>query len=106
MNQQTFNRLLQTNIITELNLEILPAKEKVDLINKMVELIEKRVVVRILKGLTEDDLKTYEKLAKQSDGKLKFLSQRVPNFIELLQEETVKVKEEILNEILSDKDLI
>ncbi len=106
MNQQTFNRLLQTNIITELNLEILPAKEKVDLINKMAELIEKRVVVRILEGLTEDDLKTYEKLAKQPDGKLKFLSQRVPNFIELLQEETVKVKEELLNEVLSDKNLI
>ncbi len=106
MKQQEFNQLIQTNIITELGLESLPSEKKAALLDKLAELVEKRVVVRILKGLSGADIKSYEKMAVQPDGQVQFLAKKVPNFIDLVQEELVEVKKELLNEVLSDKNLV
>ncbi len=105
MNSQEYQQLIKTNIITELNLEDLDNEKKIALIDKLAKLTERRVLLRILKGLTEEDIIEYEKIANNEDSKIKYLEQRIPDFINILQDEVVEVKKELLNELLNDENI-
>ncbi len=105
MNSQEYQQLIKTNIITELNLEDLDNEKKIALIDKLAKLAERRVLLRILKGLTEEDIIEYEKIANNEDSKIKYLEQRIPDFINILQDEVVEVKKELLNELLNDENI-
>jgi len=105
MNSQEYQQLIKTNIITELDLEDLENEKKIILIDKLAKLTEERVLLRILKGLTEEDIIEYEKIANNEDSKIKYLEQRIPDFINILQDEVVEVKKELLNELLNDENI-
>ena len=89
--------MLEQNIIAALGLESLPDERKAALIDKMAELVEKNLLVRIMEGLSEVDAKEFEAVAKGTDeDKVKFLMAKYPNFAEIMQEEIVNVKKAVL----------
>ena len=90
-------QILQQNIIVLLGIEALSDEKKIALLDKMTELVQKRLLVRVLKELPEKDrsdlfaaVDTDDKTAME-----KVLSGKVPNITEMIEEEIVKLKEEI-----------
>lgn len=89
--------MLEQNIIAALGLASLPDERKAALINKMAQLVEKNLLVRIMEGLSEADAGEFEKIAQGTDEeKVKFLQAKFPNFAEMMQEEIVNVKKAVL----------
>jgi biotin synthase-related radical SAM superfamily protein len=89
--------MLEQNIIAALGLESLPDERKAALIDKMAQLVEKNLIVRIMEGLSEADAGEFETIAQSTDeDKVKFLQAKFPNFAEMMQEEIVNVKKAVL----------
>ncbi|MAG44707.1 hypothetical protein CL633_02355 [bacterium] len=94
--------ILKQNIIKELGLEKLPDERKIALLDKMSELIQKRLILRVLEILQEDDKKELEKIMEQKSAPDKvgqFLQKKVPNFEEVIKEEIIKFKQEAKNRV-------
>ena len=93
---------IQKNILAELELLPLPEEKKVALLNKMVELVQKRLLLRIVDSLSEEDAAELEKIAEDDKDRLfQFLQKRIPEDIEaMVQEEVNRVRQE-LKELVS-----
>jgi hypothetical protein len=90
------NDLLNENIIGLLGLESLPDNEKQAMLEKMTELIQKRLMLRVMDVLSEEDAKQMADVEKNPQEILALIAEKVPNFEDLVKEEVVKLKEEML----------
>lgn len=89
--------ILQQNIITALGIESLPDERKIALIDKMAELVQKRISLRLMEGLSESDAESLAKLESGSqEQKTEFLQAKFPNLADIIQEEIVAVKNAVL----------
>lgn len=90
-------KLLDENIIALLGLESLSDEEKAEMITKMSELVQKRVLLRVMELLSNED---QNKMAQMEQGDpallVAFVAEKVPNFDTIVKEEIVKIKEETL----------
>lgn len=88
---------LTTNIFDDVGLAGLPTDDKVALLQQMATLVQKQVMLRIMGMLFADDAETLAALIDEKGAESPevraFLLERVPNFDELLEEETLKVKQ-------------
>ncbi|MBI2484498.1 hypothetical protein HYV71_04955 [Candidatus Uhrbacteria bacterium] len=91
--------LLQQNIITLLGLQDLPSDRQITLVERIVELVEKRVTLRLMDELDEEQLKKASAIFSTGtdEEKTAFL-QSIPNLQQMLEEEVLKIKQELLNE--------
>jgi len=96
--------LLEANIIEELGLESLPEERKIAIVQMMTDLVQKRVMLRIMEILSEAEKDEFEKLLKEKGESApevaEFLKEKIPNLDEIVKEEIIKVKEEALGEIM------
>ena len=88
--------LLNENIIGLLGLESLPDAEKAAMIEKMTTLIQKRLMLRVMDVLSAEDAKQMAEMEKNPQEILAFIVEKVPNFEDIVKEEVVKLKEEML----------
>ncbi len=86
---------LNGNLIAELGLQDASEETRYGILNRAIELVVKGVVLRLVKDLTEDDVARVNALAGNPDDQLVFLASKTPNFQELLNEETERVKTEL-----------
>ncbi|NMC51905.1 hypothetical protein GYA54_04235 [Candidatus Kuenenbacteria bacterium] len=88
------------NIFTTLGLNNLPEEKKAELLNKMTDLVETRVMTRIVDEMNEDQKKGFDKLV-ESNAKPEeinqFLQDNFPNFLNIFEEETNRVRSEMLS---------
>ena len=92
------SQLLQVNLIELLEIEDYPDEKKYEIIEKGVDLVQKRVFLRVLNNLSADKKDELLKLLEQEgkpDDRILFLEKYCPNFFEWLEEEIVKVKAEM-----------
>lgn len=88
--------ILQQNIIAALDIQNLPDDRKLGLIDKMAQLVEKRLLARLMENLSESDAKEFDKLGENNEeARTKFLQAKFPNFAEMMQEEIIRVKQEV-----------
>lgn len=100
-------KVLQENIITALGLDKLPDEKKAKLVEKMSKLVEKRLILRLMDALTDEDFKEFEKMSDKDDKiKADFLTGKIPNIIDIIQEEVVKVKNEMLDAGLEEPEIV
>lgn len=99
------NPVIQQHIINLLNLDYLPDTQKAALLDKMVEVINQRVFLRILEDFNEEQKGKFEKLLEEgSDEDLQtFIQVNVPDFLAMLAEETIILKEELVEKMGGDK---
>ncbi len=92
--------LLQKNIISLLGLEALSQEKKIQLLEKITDLVFKRTMVKVMGELSEEDQAELEKLIDtgDSDKTNNFVAEKVPNFEELMNKEILAVKEEMMTE--------
>lgn len=89
--------LISANIFDELGLSALPGDDKVTLLQQMTTLVQKNLMLRIMDMLSADDAETLAALIDEKGAESPevraFLLERVLNLDELLEEETLKVKQ-------------
>lgn len=90
-------QILEQNIITGLNLQALDDDKKIALIDKMSEVVQKRLTLRLIDQMSENDKTEFEKILDFSPENVsEFLQKIFPNFLEMVQEEVIKFKEELI----------
>lgn len=85
------------NIIAILGIQNLPDEQKVGIVEKVSELVQKRLLARILESLPPADKEEFMSVLQGQDQQPlnAFMDARVPNFLEWLQEEVRQVKNEL-----------
>lgn len=92
-------KILEANIIEMLGLESLSEERKIQMVEMMTNLVQKRLMIRILEQLSEEEKDEFEKILGDKDVDLKtveFIKKRIPNFDEIIKEEIIKVKKELI----------
>lgn len=91
-------KMLETNLITLLGLETLPMEKKVAMLNKTLELVQKRLMVSMLNALDDANkaklLELINAEGKETE-KDSFMKEHFPNLEEMANEEIVKIKNEL-----------
>jgi hypothetical protein len=85
------------NIINILGIASLPDEEKVQIVDQVSELVQKRLLLRIADSLTEEKKEGLMQLIDSGDeiGLTNFLLHNCPQFNDWLAEELNKVKQEM-----------
>lgn len=91
----------EQNIINILKIENLDDAQKLALISQITELVEKRVLVKILDNLPSDKRNELMDLLDAGDQEQidVFIGTNVPEFMNWLAEETLNVKQELGEEM-------
>lgn len=88
--------IFQENIITKLGLDKLLTDKQADLLLRMAKIIQERIALRVVKLLPEAALDEYLKIADNDEiGANQFLSQKLPNYASIIEDEISKFKQEI-----------
>lgn len=90
-------KLEEENIIKILGIESWPDEKKTALVEDVTELVQKRLMVRLLDSLKEPQYsQLLAILDKQEEGPLNdFLQKNQPNFADWAYEEVTKIKKEL-----------
>jgi hypothetical protein len=88
--------LLNANIIELLGLNALPEAEKKAMLDKMSELLMGRVMLRVMESMTDEQLAQMPKEGSNPEELLTFVAENVPNFQSIMEEEAVKLKEQVV----------
>jgi hypothetical protein len=91
-------QLLNQNIITALGLEALDDAKKIALLDKMGDLVQKRLVLRLVEQMTEAEKNEFEKLSEAESEPEKiaeFLQKCFPDFFAMAEEEVMRLKQEL-----------
>ncbi len=92
---------LNENIIAALGIESLPDDKKIEMIEKMSELVQKRIVLNILKQLDDDEKEKFvEATSNKQDEEVKeMLDKHGIDMLQVIQEETSNLKQELKDNI-------
>jgi len=95
----------QRNIIKILGIEKLSDERKISILNKVSELVQKRLLLRIIETLDENKQKEFETLVDSEDqGKITgFLKANVPEMDKWLVEEINTIKKD-MDKVATDAD--
>lgn len=87
----------QQNIINILGIQSLPEEQKLALVEKISELVQKRLLLRVLDSLSLEKREAFEQLLTSNNqaGLEQFLQTDVPQFAVWFEEELKKIKEEM-----------
>lgn len=90
---------IKDNLISQLGLDDLPQEKKIELMMKWGDIVQKDIIIRVLKELPENDKVELDKLlAAQGENFkeiYKFLEGKMPNLDDIVKEEIEKFREEI-----------
>lgn len=92
---------IKNSLFTMFKIADMPEAEQQATMDKLGKIILQSVLLRTLPLLEEKDLDEYSKMADnentQADDFLEFFIERIPNFMEMLQEESEKFRDETKN---------
>lgn len=100
MDNQKIKNLLSINLFEKLGIEHLSPEEKITFIEKMGEVIQGRILLRVLKEIPEEKKEKLEVAlsdASNFDSFLLAITQVLPNYEEVIKEEIAMYKEEVIN---------
>lgn len=99
------NPIVREHIINLLNLDYLPDAQKAALLDKMVEVVNQRALLRVLEGLGKEKKDEFRELLDSGTDEAlqEFIQVNVPDFVAMLTEETIKLKEEVVERMREDK---
>lgn len=88
---------LQTDILSELGISQLPEEKQEEVLTAMTEVILKRIALVVLGELGEENRKEFDAISAEGDAdKMNdFLSQKISNYDQKVQDEIGKFKQEM-----------
>lgn len=90
---------IKENLVDLFQLDKMPPEKAIEMIERLSKLVFQAVLVRALPMLSEEELTQYEKIIEgKEEGNVlfKFLSEKVPNFQELIKEEAQILHDELV----------
>jgi len=93
------NDIINDHIISLLNLEALPDEQRISLMNQMVDVVNQRLLLRMLHEINPAQKPEFTKMLDEgTDEQLnKFIESNFPDFLDMIAEETIQLKEEMVN---------
>lgn len=94
------NAIKQT-IVDLFEIDKMAPEKAAEMINRIGKLVFQAVLVRALPTLSEQDMAEYEKIVSSEEGGemlLKFLSEKVPSFENIVKEEAKALQTELAGE--------
>ncbi|MGH7196194.1 MAG: DUF5663 domain-containing protein [Candidatus Saccharimonadales bacterium] len=90
---------LNDDFLKDIGLGNLPEEEKKAFLQHFYEELELRVGTQLSEGMSDDQLKEFEKLIDANDeaGALKWLETNRPNYKEVVAQELEKLKQEVIS---------
>jgi len=87
--------------IKELGLDILPEEEKVEIIQRMTNLVCDRVMLKLISRISDEEIEEANDIMSGTDEKkqAEFLAIKMPDFLSVVEEEVNNAKKEINNNI-------
>jgi hypothetical protein len=99
----TDKEIFEKNIVSALEIEDLPDDKKIELIDKIAAIVEQRISLRLMMDLKEEDHREFEKLGEAD--RMSYLASKFPEMEQLITDEVVKVKKELIEEMKKDEIL-
>lgn len=91
--------LLSQNVISLLGLGSLPADRQTALVEKILELVEKRITLRIINELEDEQLSQANTIfSSGTDEEKTAFIMSLPNLQKIFEEEIVRVKQELIED--------
>jgi hypothetical protein len=91
------------NLIKALGIEHLPDAQKIKLLENSAALIQQRLMIRLMKQLSDDKREKLVKLANSKSHEIEnFVLDHVPDFYFWVEEETTKLKDELKDVVSSE----
>jgi len=89
--------VIQDNILKELGIDQLPQEKQEEVLAAMTEVLLKRIILRVLQGLSEAQRGEFEQLCAAGDQEKvnQFLAKNVPNYEAVIKEEIGQFKNEM-----------
>lgn len=88
---------IENTIIQSLGLDALPANQRQEMLSRLAAVVYQEVVVRALTVMTDDDKEKFDQILSTSNDPevlLAFLSEKLPNLKEVIEEEANKLRQE------------
>ena len=90
---------IKDNLISQLGLDDLPQEKKIELMMKWGDIVQKDIIIRVLRELPEEDKAELDKLltakGENFEEVYKFLEGKMPNLDDIVKEEIEKFRKEI-----------
>lgn len=92
--------VIHDHILSLLSLEDLPDAERALMLDSMVAVVEERVLLRVLESLDDASEKTLIAALEKDDAPAiqNVLDTQVPNLLDMIQEETIALKERLVKQ--------
>lgn len=89
--------ILDENIINLLGIASLPDEQKMEIVERMSEIVERRVVLRLAESLSKEDMDQLARIGEKSpEEAAAFLREKNPHIDDLVREEVEKAKKEAM----------
>ena len=92
---------IHSKIISELGLDGLPKKRQDDILAKIGELILKKIFLKVVDELSDEDRASFEKMLKNgetAENIEKFLNEKIKNYDKMVEKIVEEIKKEIKGE--------
>jgi len=91
----------QQNLISALGLDSLPQEKKDELLIKISEVVQQRIILRVLSELSEEDRQAFDGVLSANDDEksLAFLQEKIPNFEAVVKDEIEKFRNEAMTKM-------
>lgn len=89
--------LNQENLIRILGIENLPDEHKVEILENSALMVQQRLLLRILKGLSPEKLEEFGRVMDEGNNEAldNFISTNVPEYLNWVDEEVSSLKDEL-----------
>ncbi len=107
--QKINEELLKADVFKLIGLEDIAQDKKEELAQKMADVIQTKVALRVDNQLSEKDQKAFDKLLADDPSEEevgKFLNEKVENFSEILEEEIIHFKETLMEDADNLKEMM
>lgn len=103
----TDNNKQLDDFFKELGIEDISIENKAQIIQSIQELLQERIMLKIDSILTEEQKKSLSEFAEKNKGKdltiLNFIVNIIPNYEDLLKQELLNIKQELIQEYNATK---
>jgi hypothetical protein len=88
---------IEKSVISILGLEKMPLADQFQILTQVSELVQRRLMLRILEELDDNAVKVFSELIdnKQEDKIIEYVEEHIPNFYQILEQEVNQVKVEL-----------
>lgn len=88
---------IEKSIINILGIERLPLADQFEILTQVSELVQRRLMLRILEELDDEAVKVFSDLIdnKQEEKIIEYVEEHIPNFYQILEQEVMQVKKEL-----------